>query len=960
MYYPLYFKSNYSFFKSTISTSDLINFSLAHKLNYVSIIDDNLFGFMEIYEKAKKNNLKVFVGLEIKLNNYPLIIYARTYSDYKKLIKIYSLSTKKDLAISDLSTDLTYIIPYHSKNLIELFKGYNFYVGIKNLDEELSINNNKIYFPLIRSLNKEDAIYLNYLSLLENGDDVTKLKKGLNDYYIDDKPKVNEDSLNNTIKLISGKGIELLKEDNLLPIYDLMIDADSYLKSLSYKGLLKRLGLKNPEDIPREYLDRINKELLVIKKMNFSNYFLVVWDFIRHSKKEGILIGPGRGSAGGSLVCYSIGITEIDPLKYNLYFERFLNEDRITMPDIDTDIPDIYRDQVINYVKNKYGSDKVSGIVTISRMGGRQLIRLFGKMYNLPKKIIDRISKEIGDNLLKDAYQNSKLFKELINSSKELKNIYELALRLENFPHHTSIHAAGVIISSKNLIDVIPVIYDESLNLSAYTMNYLEKLGLLKIDFLGIRNLSLIMEMLKMIDKDINVYRLDFNNSKVYETFSKALTDGIFQFESEGMKTFLHNFKPRTYEDLILAIAIYRPGPMDMIPLLLKRRNKEEVIYPDKTLEPILKDTYGIMVYQEQVMLTSNVYAGFSLSEADILRRAMSKKKEEELNNLKELFIKGSIKNNHSKEDALKIFNLIKEFASYGFNKSHAATYSAISYTMAYLKTFYPLVFYKVLLDDNLKTDKLNKYIMEARGIGINIKGININYIDSKFIKANNSLYMPLTSVKGINSNLVKNINSNLLKDIYLSITHLKDIGFKKDDITKLIYLGFFDSFNYTRRSLIESLDSLLNYSDLSSKYSLIKDDIYKPKIKVLKEYDKIFLMEKENELYGFYLNESPTTYYQKFYKNIVNISSLNKYINSYVNIIVKVNYIKEVITKNGRKMAFIDAYDDDKISITVFPDKYKESNIKKEDIILVNAKVELRKGKINAILSSYKTLNPS
>ena len=440
--------------------------------------------------------------------------------------------------------------------------------------------------------------------------------------------------------------------------------------------------------------------------MGFANYFLVVYDFIKYAKNKGILVGPGRGSAAGSLVGFTLGITDIDPIKYNLLFERFLNSERITMPDIDTDFPDIYRDEVINYVTNKYGKKRVTNIITFGTMGSKMCIRDIGRVMNVALPDIDNISKIIGsrkDNL-SDLIKTDTRLQDLIKNDRKIKKLMEVAVKVEGIKRHTSIHAAGVIIASEDLDNLVPLVYDKDLDIyiSGYEASLLEDLGLLKMDFLGIKNLTTIMEVTDNVFEEENI-KIDFKNIPLDDVdtlklFQNGDTNGIFQFESSGMKNFLKELKPNSFIELSHAIALYRPGPAGNIPEFIKRKNGlSEIDYFHPNLESVLKDTYGIIIYQEQIMQIASIIAGYTLGQADILRRAMSKKKKEILEEERDKFILGAIKNGYKESLANKIYDLILKFASYGFNKSHSVAYTMVSYKMAFLKTHFKKQFYSVI-----------------------------------------------------------------------------------------------------------------------------------------------------------------------------------------------------------------------------------------------------------------------
>lgn len=950
MYTPIYLKTNYSFLESTIRIEKLIDFAVSKKFKYVCITDINMIGVMEFYHLAKDNNLIPVVGLEISLNSFKLIVFGNYYS----LIKLATLSSERDLKIDDLFDDLTYVLPYDSRSLIDILKLDNIYLGYKNEKEEIELSllsENILFLPKHTSLNKKDAENFKYLSMLK-GEKIDK--EEINNYYLENIYKQEE-----TDRFLSNFVLEIKTEEDVLPIYDKDKDAKKTLIELSIKGLCLRLN-KDYKDIDISYKERLKKELDTINTMNFANYFLVVSDFIRYAKRKKILVSPGRGSVVGSLVAYTIGITDIDPLKYNLYFERFLNASRITMPDIDTDFPDIYRENVIDYVKEKYGKENVSGVVTVSTMQTKQLVREISKLFSVENKIVERILKLVDSKTsLKEAVDKSLTLKEIFNSNLELRKIYDLCIFFDSFPHHTSIHASAIIISNKNLKNIIPLIKNNDLYLTSYTMNYLEELGLLKMDFLGIKNLTTIMNIINDIKKNTNeevdFHKIDLNDKKTLELFRNANTKGIFQFDSIGMRRFLYNLKVDNFSDIYAAIALYRPGPQENIPSYIRRKEgKEKIEYLDKSLEPILSSTYGILIYQEQLMEIAHIYAGFTLKEADSFRKAVSKKNLSDLKNLEEKFITSSLKLNRDINVTKKIFALILKFANYGFNKSHSVAYSVVAFKQAYFKAHYKEYFYKeILLNEINDKEKTEEYINEAKVLGIEVKGPNILKSTLEYSLEENKLYYPLIGIKGIGLVLAEKIN-NITKslDIYDMFVKLYEIGIRENIFEILIKVGAFDSYKINRRSLIEALSSLINYAELKINY--FSDDI-KPVIVSYKDYTELEKLEMERELLGFYLSSYPTSLYKK--EGFLEVKDIDKYINKDVTLVLYINRIKEIITKNGEKMAFVDASDKDKVSLTIFPKNYKEIEVNKKDIVEVNGQVTIRNGERQIIVKNIKKL---
>ena len=942
MYIPMNIKTEYSLLDSIIKVKELVKFALDNNLKALAITDNNLYGIYEFYLECTKNNIKPIIGLEITIDDKKILLYAKSNIGYKNLIKINRY--EKDINnLKKYNKDILCIVPYDSLNMYdELNKIYeDIYVGYKDSKEEKIPYTNKIYIKDIYYLKKQDKIFYMYLKGIK--DETTINNINIKDDY---SLEINDFDY----QFIYDKcNVEIKKEDNLLPKYDVE-DSYKYLKEQCKNGLKRIFG----DRVNKIYIDRVKYELDIINKMGFSDYFLVVSDYVKFAKDNNILVGPGRGSASGSLVSYLLDITEVDPIKYNLLFERFLNPNRVTMPDIDIDFEFQEREKVINYCKDKYGVDKVSYITTFTTLGSRQVLRDVSKVMDLDQNEVDSFIKLIDSRYdLRKNLENVKI-KNIISKNKNIKDLYNISLKLEGIKRHTSIHAAGIIISNKNLDDVIPVVNRDNELVTCYTKDYLEDLGLLKMDFLALKNLTLIKNVISDINIDIN--DIPLNDPKTYELFSNGNVLGIFQFESEGMKNFLRRLKPNNIEDLSLALALYRPGPMSNIDTLIKRREgKQAIDYIDSRLESILKPTYGIIVYQEQIMKISQVMANYTLGEADILRRAISKKKEELILKEKERFINNSIDNNYTKEISEKVFNLILKFASYGFNRSHAVAYSLISYKMAYLKANYPSHFMKCLLDDVIGTSDTKNYILEARINNVDILPPDINKSGKEYIVDNNKLIYPLTGIKGLNYNLIDKITNNKYTDIFDFITKIYEKNMKKEPIISLIDAGCFDSMNYNHKTLINNLDNILNYASL---YLDLKDETMKPNIVEEPEFTKQELLERSLNTFGFYLTNHPVTDIKANHKEIVSLNNIEKYFDKDIMISVIVDRIKTINTKKNEEMSFLYCSDEfDSVEVILFPEIHKKYFIKVKDILLIKGKVEKRFDKYQIVASNIKNL---
>ena len=977
MYIPLWNKSNYSLLSSLLKIDDIISFAEKEKIPSIALADENMFGVMEFIKKCEKKELKPVIGLEIKLENTNLVLYAKNYLGYQTLMKLSTIQSERKVTIEDLKKDnknILGVLPFEGRdNFTELSKIIeDFYIGIKNKQEEkeaLILTKKVVFFRQNLYGKQEQEEMLPYLYRIRDGKTILEEE----DYDIKSheleirnlEELSSNNAITNTLNIAEKCKIEFPPSRNLLPIYDCE-DPKKYLFELCKAGLKKRLN----GQVEEKYQQRLLYELKVINEMGFSNYFLIVYDFIKFAKKNKILVGPGRGSAAGSLVAYSLGITDIDPLKYDLLFERFLNPERKTMPDIDTDFPDDKRELVIDYVKEKYGEKRVSGIITFGTLAAKQVIRDVSRVLNIPLYKVDSLCKFIppaSKDTLKDLYNNNPTFKARIESDTILSNMFKIATVLEGFPRHTSQHAAGIIMSQVDLDEVVPLVKMDNMYLTGYSMEYLEDLGLLKMDFLVIKNLTLIDHIIKDVKeiygKEIDFAQIPLDDQETLKLFETANTCGIFQFESSGMRNFLRKLKPNTFEDIFAAIALFRPGAALNIDSFIRRKHGEEKVeYLDPSLEQITKNTYGILVYQEQIMQVANIYAGYSLGEADILRRAMSKKKLELLKAEEEKFIKKSMEKGHKEEQAKKIFDLILNFAGYGFNKSHSVVYSIVAYKMAYLKCYYKTIFFANLLSNVIGSEtKTNEYILEAKKNEIEIIKPTINNSDSRYKVEDDKIIYPISNIKSIGvvvTDQIKNARKDgSFEDIFDCFSRLYIAGVGKKTFETLIYADVLKEFGYNRRTLIENLDSLFNYAELTK--DIDPSLVMKPEIERKKEYDESYLLEKEKEVFGFYLSSHPTNIYKKDNPYCIPIVEIDKNIDKTIDTLLLVEKIKVINTKKGDKMAFLTGSDETgSKEFIVFPNTFKNfENLEKGNIIKVRGKVEKRLNEIQVIVDKMKYL---
>lgn len=913
-----YGQTEYNMFDNTNRIDSYVKFAKENSFDFLTITDSNLYGNYKFYNLCVKNHIKPIVGLEYSFitedQNYSkVLLYAKNNNGYQKLLRIssevkinsvdsleYILNDCDDLILIFVFNDSFFERMFLSREyslldeyimLISSKKSAYFGVSFTNKIDKHDLNKSFQEYVLNRIkcvpihqckyLNNNDSII--YEALTQIGGKNVKLSS-FEDYSFDANP-ICDDTIDEIVNSIS---LNLFTEHIALPKYPKTknVSSKEYLKALCYKGLEKR------KKYNEQYIERLNYELSIINKMNYDDYFLIVWDFIKYAKQNDILVGPGRGSAAGSLVAYCLGITEVDPLKYDLLFERFLNPERISMPDIDTDFPDIDRDKVIEHVKDLYGKDHVCNISAYGTFLVKSSIRDLARVYKMDNSRVERIIEMV------EKYGFERLLEEYKDN--ELYDFLYIANGLVGLPRHISTHAAGIILSNCPLTNIIPLqegiggLYQSQLEASD-----LEKIGLLKMDFLGIRNLTMIHSMMKDIP-NFTVDRLrgiSLEDPKVYRLLQNADTLGIFQLESIGIRNVLKKLKPTCFDDLVAVLALYRPGPMDNIDEYINRKHGKKFTYIHESLRPILSSTYGIIIYQEQIMKIAQAFAGYSLGEADVLRRAVSKKDAELLREKEADFVKKSIEKGYSELVAKQIYDLIYKFANYGFNKSHSVAYAILSYQMAYIKAYYFDVFMTNILNNVISSkDTLLSYIKYAKLNGLETVKPNINISRGKFVFVDGKLYLPFTAILSIGDTVSdaivneRDLNGDF-KDFNDFKARVKNIN--SQNIEALIFSGAFDLFGKTKKNLCKNItaeDQLY----LRHMHNIIdfKDD-----------YDFSYLKNQEFKYLGMNIE------YNKFrdidalskkYKTI----SLNKCTyNTQSRLLVCFEDIKEIKTKKNEPM---------------------------------------------------------
>ena len=933
---PLKITTEYSLLKSLIKLPDLISFLLENNIKECAICDENLNGFMDFYLKCKENNIKPIIGLDTVYESMHIYVYAKNYLGYQELLKIDYLKDNMNLSYLE-NSNLLVIIPFKSIDIYEKLKYKdNVYIGFCNDIEKnnaLLISDKIVYVDNVRCLFKKDISYLKYLKMLNDN-----FVYNDNAYY---KTSSFED-IQTTYEFSKQINLEIPFDKKYIPKYNNSDNNYEYLKKLCILGLNKRFNGK----VSNKYKERILYELDVINKMGFVDYFLIVYDYVLYAKKNDIFVGPGRGSAAGSLVSYSLGITNIDPIKYDLLFERFLNINRKKMPDIDIDFESDKRINMIEYVKNKYGFDKVAVGLTFNNYKAKLILRDLAKLLKVDSNVFDKFIKNINSSLsLKENYQNEKV-KKYIEMYSELKNLYDISYHLEGLKKNTSTHAAGVIISSEKLGKIIPISNEDGTLKTGIEMPYLEKMGLLKMDFLALEKLNIISKVSKKI-KNFNINNIPLDDKKTLKIFYDADTDDIFQFESSYAKSVLDKLKITSFNELIVSLALVRPGANKQIDEYLK--NKKEGINLTGDLNDILGSTYGTIIYQEQVMKIFEKIGGYSLFEADDIRVAISKKKEDIINAQHDKFVSGGIKNGYSKEFVEKLFNKIKEFGGYGFNKSHSVAYALVSYQMAYLKANYPKEFMFYLLENNKDISKCEKILSSLKNSGYKLLKPNINYSIDKYAEKNGYILLPLNIIRGLNDDIISKIirvRENGFNDIFDFFVKTNSF-LNKETYLILIKSGALDIFKINKQTMIKNIDVILNYA------SIYSDGLGKPILIKYPEYDDTTLREFEILSYGMYITNHPCSKY----KDVIKVENIKNYLFKNINMVLLIKSIRTIKDKNGGEMAFLECEDETgKVNLTMFSSLYAKNNdLKANELIIVNVKVSKRFDKLNVLVNNIK-----
>ena len=1027
----LHLHTEYSLLDGACRIDKLMNAIKKKGMDSVAITDHGvMYGVVNFYNAAKKYGIKPIIGCEVyvaertrfdKVHKFDatsshLVLLCKNEVGYKNLCKIVSKSFTEGFYYRPrIDKEL---LKKHSEGLVvlsaclqgelcrniangdyekaveiatwykDVFKE-DYYIEVQDHNLPLQKRVNIELVKLAKQLNikvvatndahyveKEDANMQKYLLLVGQNktiDSDDALLFETDEFYVKSEAEMSTlfpvEFLNNTVEVAQKCNFEFDFNNLKLPVFNIE-NCDNhfdYLRKISFSGLNKKI--KNPTE---EYYKRLEYELEIINKMGFVDYFLIVADFVGFAKKNNIPVGPGRGSGAVSLCAYCIDITNVDPIRFNLLFERFLNPERVSMPDFDIDFCYIRRPEVIQYVVNKYGVDRVAQIITFVTLAAKAAVKDIGRAMAIPYSVVDSVSKLIPNDIhqtIDNALLQSEKLNELYNKDPKIHELLDLAKEVEGMPRHASIHAAGIVITDKLVDDYVPLALSEEAAVTQYTMTELEQIGLLKMDFLGLRNLTVIDDTVKMIRKfnpSFDIEKIPQDDEDVFKMLSKGHAQGVFQFESAGMRKTMSQLKPSNLEDLIALLSLYRPGPAKSIPKYIENKhNPSKISYPTPLLEPILNVTYGCIVYQEQVMQIFRTLADYTLGRADIIRRAMAKKKHDVLQKEKLNFIEGCKKNGVAETEAEELFTQISAFSSYAFNKAHATAYSLVSYRTAYLKCHYPSQYMAALITSILdRPNKVQEYFEECKRININILLPDINKSFEDFSVEDKDIRYGLLAIKGVGHTLIRTVINEREENgdftgIYDFCKRCSSRELNRRAVESLIKAGCFDNLRYNRREMLENLDSIL--SNIQRKRNSNVDgqiDFFDNSssteitLKKYDEFDKKTLQIQEKEVIGFYLSGHPLNEYIDIIKKN-HFDSIQKVLNDdeftegkKVRLLINFESLKKKTTKNNEVMAFAEIADaSSNCELIMFPKIYSmfANYIIKDKPLVVTGKISVK-----------------
>lgn len=1068
----LHVHTEYSLLDGASRIDDLLEEAIQKGMHSIAITDHGVMhGVVQFYKKAKKKGLHPILGCEVYMakrtrfdrdperdrGRYHLILLAENNQGYQNLMKLVSHSFTEGFYYKP-RIDEALLRQYHeglictsaciggeipskllsgdregayeaARKMKEIFGPHHFYIELQDFADEAQQRANKMLIELAKDLNiplicsndvhytrKEDAPIHDVLLCIQTAatiDEKDRMRFPADTFYLKSPAEMEAsfgaypEALQNTVEIAKRCQVTLDFDHYHLPEFKAPTGYtnEAYLKKLVYEGLAKRY-----ERVTESLKERTAYELSVIIQMGYVEYFLIVWDFISFAKKNNIMVGPGRGSAAGSLVSYCLFITDVDPIQYGLIFERFLNPERVSMPDIDIDFCYERREEVIQYVIEKYGEDKVAQIVTFGTMAARAAIRDVGRAMNISYKEVDYVAKQVPMEIgmtIEKALQISPSLRKVYEEDENLRALIDTSQKVEGMPRHTSTHAAGIVISKNPLDDYVPLCRNNEVIATQFTMTELEELGLLKMDFLGLRNLTIIQDALFLIEKNNkevpSFEGATYDDAKVYEIFAKGDTLGVFQFESSGIRQFLKELKPTGIEDIIAANALYRPGPMKQIPTFVANKNGHQKIrYIHPLLAPILGLTYGCMVYQEQVMQIFRDIGGYSMGRSDLVRRAMSKKKMDVMEQERQHFIygmkdetgkiiiSGAIQHGVPKEAANQIYDLMIDFANYAFNKSHSAAYSMLAYQTAYLKVYYPVEFMAALLSSVMgRASNISLYIREAKRLGVSIMPPDINRSYDGFTVEQNQIRFGLGAIKNVGKGVIEDIVAARKKEgdfvdfqDFLEKTDTTQIN--KRAVESMIKAGIFDSLGAKRAQLMAIYEKVMERVISGKKKNILgqvslfeamgEKSIDKIPLPDLPEFDEKILLDMEKEMMGIYISGHPLADYEKELESYANtnIQELNELMEAeesvesslkdgaYVKLGGLIDSKKTMLTKNNRMMAFCtleDLYGS--MEIIVFPKVYERYQILLEEdaLILVEGRLSVSEEEVKLLAERFYPL---
>ncbi len=1037
----LHCHTEYSLLDGAARIRELVRRAADLEMPAVAITDHGaMFGVVDFYREARQAGVRPLIGCEVYVaprsrhqkeprlddHQYHLTLLARDQTGYRNLMRIVSagylegfyykprvdqeILAENSAGLIAMSGCLAGEIPSLLKKgrekearrlagrYREIFGPENFYLELMDhhLPEQQPVNralctiaresgSGLVATNDVHYLSREDAVIHDILLCIQTGKtihDTDRMKFETDEFYFKSAPEMAAlfsevpEALQNTLEIAERCRVDFQFDRRYLPEFDLpdgVTDARSYLNQLCREGLARRY----PE-ITAALEERLDYELKIINQMGYANYFLIVWDLIKYARSDDVLVGPGRGSAAGSLVAYCLGITDIDPISNALLFERFLNPERVSMPDIDIDFSDDKRNRVLAYVAEKYGAGRVAQIITFGTMAARGAVRDVGRALAFPYGEVDRVAKmiptEIGMTISRALEQNREL-QALYRGEERFRQLLDSSMAVEGMPRHASIHAAGVVISREPLVNHVPLLKtNDQTVVTQFPMGTLEQLGLLKMDFLGLKTLSIIEETQAHIrrrhNREIVLSEIPLDDAAAYQLLSQGETTGIFQLESSGMRNVLRELLPNKFADIVAVVALYRPGPMEQIPVFINSKHgREPINYPHTVLEPILRETYGVIVYQEQIIQIAATMAGFPLSQADLLRRAIGKKKKEILDQQQALFVDGCLKNGYSRRLAEEIYELILKFASYGFNKSHAAAYALIAYQTAYLKAHYPVEFMAALMTGYCSnSEKVASYIADCRRQGIEVLPPEINESEINFtVVDNNRIRFGLAAVKNVGTGAIESILEARGEKPFRS---LRDFSSRVDGrlcnrkaVESLIKCGAFDTLGGHRAQYLATLEesvaagqvaqrerqngqmTMFSLMDQESKEELLQDRL--PDIEKFSDRERLAL---EKEMLGFYISGHPMEQYRTILERMSGLTECAELKElrdkSAVSVGGIVSQARSIYTKKGKPMAFITLEDlTGSVEIVVFSNLYeRHSDYFREDSpLLVKGKVDLK-----------------